>query len=327
MKKVLITARLFGYLSDSSFEPFRQADIRIADNPYRGQVPTEQQLIEMVNDVDGIIPGIEKITAIVLSSAPRLKVISRFGTGIDNIDLQAVADRGIVLTKVPEVNSEAVADMAFGLMLALARKIPMLRKEVHSGRWPLAVGSSVHGKTLGIIGLGHVGRKVALRASGFDMRVLAAEIHPDHEFAGRQGIHLVSIEELLRQSDFVTLHCPLTSDTKHLIGEHEFSLMKPTAFIINTARGGLIDEHALQTALSEGKIAGAAADAFEKEPAGLSPLFEFGNFIGTPHIAFCTREVLERMEAIAAHNLISALDGNLPEHTVDLSRWKKGRTL
>jgi D-3-phosphoglycerate dehydrogenase / 2-oxoglutarate reductase len=324
MKQVLVTARLFGYLSDSAFEPFKRAGIRVVDNPCRGRMPTEQQLIELLSDVDGIIPGNEKMSAKVLACAPRLKVISRFGTGIDNIDLQAAADRGIVVTRVPEVNGDAVADMTFGLLLSIARQIPVLREKVRTGQWPLVVGSSVYGKTLGIIGLGHIGKKVASRAAGFGMTLLAHEPNPDYAFVQEHHIGLTSLEDLLAASDFVTLHCPLTPETRHTIGEREISLMKPTAFIINASRGGVIDEQSLYQCLKSGRIAGAAVDVFEKEPAENSPLPSLDNFIGTPHIAFCTTDVLARMEGIAAQNMIDVLAGKLPEHTVGLSRYAKG---
>jgi D-3-phosphoglycerate dehydrogenase len=321
MKKVLVTARLFGYCSDDAFQMLRNAGFIVVDNPYRGKIPTQEQLCELIDDVDGIIVGNEAINKNVLSHALRLSVISRFGTGIDNIDLLTVAARGIILTKVPGVNSDAVADMAFAMLLSVARQITALHIQLCKGHWPLAVGAAVNGRTIGIVGLGQIGRKVAMRARGFQMNIIGSELHPDHEFIRLHNIRLANLDELLRDSDFISLHCPLTSETHHLIGRQELSIMKPTAFLINTARGGLIDEHALYDALLSGQIAGAASDAFEHEPLHDSPLLKLNNFIATPHIAFCTREVLSLMEKISVQNLMDVFAGRHSENIVDLSQY------
>jgi D-3-phosphoglycerate dehydrogenase len=317
MPRVLITARIYGYLSDAGFEFFRKRGIDVVSNPYRGKGLTEAQLLELTGGVDGLLTGVDRVTRKVIEAADRLKVISKFGTGVDNIDVQAATERGIIVTSAPGANSESVADMTFALILAVARNLPSAFNRVRGGEWPLMVGTEVYGKSLGLIGLGEIGRRVARRASAFSMNILAHDVFPDEEFIRERRITLVPLETLLQESDFVSVHVPLTENTKHLIGRKELEMMRPSAFLINTARGGIVDEDALYEALGSGRIAGAGFDVLESEPPADRRLLRLDNFILTPHISPFTKEAIARVEQVSAQNIVDVLEGRTPSCIVN----------
>lgn len=238
-----------------------------------------------------------------------LKVISRYGAGYDRVDINAAKRRNIVVTNTPGVNSNSVADLAFALMLAVARRIPLLDKKVKEGNWPRVTGTEVYNKTLGIVGLGAIGKGVALRAKGFSMRVLAYDPYADKAFAEENGIFLVSFDELVRQADYISLHLPLNEHTRNIISEDAISKMKRGAILVNTARGSLIDEVAAYNALVSGHLGGLGLDAFEKEPPEISPLFFLDNVVTTPHAGAHTAEAVAAMGILSVQNLINVLSG------------------
>lgn len=220
-----------------------------------------------------------------LSRAPKLQIVCKHGVGVDNIDLIAAQARGVFVTNVPDANKHAVADFAFALILNIARQVTTAATATRAGQWPRIFATDVYGKTLGIIGLGNIGKQVALRASGFNMRVLAFDFYPDEKFASEHNIEFVSLNELTAQSDFITLHTPLTPETRNLFDSSRLRMMKKSAFLINVSRGGVVNEEQLYHALTDNVIAGAAADVFDREPLETHPLFSLANFIPTSHIA------------------------------------------
>jgi glyoxylate reductase len=258
----------------------------------------------------------ERIDAAVINGSPRLRAISNYAVGYDNIDVDAATRRGIPVGNTPDVLTEATADLTFALLLAAARKLPEAIDAVREGDWLTwdpgrYLGQEVHGATLGIIGFGRIGRAVAKRAEGFDMTVL-------HASARATASTRRPLEALLQQSDFVSIHCPLTPETHHLIDAAALEQMRPTAILINTARGPIVDQHALRQALSDGTIAGAALDVTDPEPppAG-DPLLSAPNLIVAPHIGSATRATRERMTELAVENLLAGLEGRAMPHQVN----------
>ena len=310
MHSVLVTARIFGQISDQAFDVFRKNGLKVVPNPYRGKKLSEIELIELIGGVDALVSGLDQVTAKVIGASDQLKVISMFGTGVDHIDVKAATEKGIVVTNTPAVNSDAVADMTFALMLAISRKIPFAFDQIKEQKWPLIIGVEVCNKTLGLIGLGQIGKRVALRAAGFNMKILANKRFRDEPFINEKKIKLVPLNQLLRESDFVSIHVPLTPETRDLIGPDQFEIMQPTACLINTARGGIVDESALYDALKSGKIAGAAFDVLKEEPLKERRLLELENFILTPHISAFTREAIEKTEKLSAQNVVDVLKGH-----------------
>lgn len=274
-----------------------------------GRPLQENELIEYLSGCDGMIAGLDFITEKVMENAQPLKVISRYGVGCDRVELAAAKRKGIVVTNTPGTNSTAVAELAFGLMLALSRKIPMLDRQTKGGLWVRSMGSELGGKTLGILGLGTIGKLAARQAQGFSMRVCAFDPYLDQNYAKQNQIDSVSLEELMQCSDYISLHLPLTNETRHIIDSKRIAAMKDGVVIVNTARGGLIDEAAACTAIETGKIGGLGLDSFELEPPQPSRLFEFDNVVLTPHAGAHTKEAVEKMASAAVLNLIDVLCG------------------
>lgn len=267
-------------------------------------------LLEMVEDVDGlIIRSATKVTAEVIAHAHRLKVIGRAGTGLDNVDIPAATKQGIVVMNTPGVNAITTAEHAISLLLALARNIPQAAHSMREGRWEKKrfQGREVYNKTLGIIGLGRIGTVVASRAQGLKMRILGYDPYVKREMVTSCGVEMVSLDELLARSDFITLHTPKTKDTTHILNRDAFRKIKPGVMIINCARGGLIDEAALLEALQEGRVAGAALDVFEQEPPVGNPLLLMGNVICTPHLGASTEEAQAKVSMAIAEQVVDYL--------------------
>ena len=274
--------------------------------------PPYEELRRRTADADGLLSLLtDRVDAELIDASPKLRAIANYAVGYDNIDLAAAATRGIPIGNTPDVLTDATADLAFTLLLAAARRLPDAIASVHAGDWltwePSGfLGYDVHGATLGIIGFGRIGRAVARRAEGFEMTVLHSDIG--------EGTPL---DELLERSDFVSIHTNLTEDTHHLINAAALARMKPTAVLINTARGPIIDQAALATALREGQIGGAALDVTDPEPLPADdPLLQVPNIIVAPHIASATHTARERMAQLAVDNLIAALDGRPMPHQV-----------
>jgi glyoxylate reductase len=273
--------------------------------------PPHEELTRRAADAEGLLCLLtDRIDADLIDGCPNLRAIANYAVGYDNIDLAAAAARQIPVGNTPDVLTDATADLAFALLLAAARRLPQATAAVTAGDWltwepARHLGYDVHGATLGIVGLGRIGRAVARRAAGFEMTVL---------HAGKGGIPL---GELLARSDFVSLHCPLTAETRHLIDAPALAQMRPTAILINTARGPIVDPVALRHALVDGNIAGAALDVTDPEPPSAhDPLLSAPNLIIAPHIGSATHSARERMATLAVENLLAALDGRPMPHEV-----------
>jgi len=304
--KILISSRSFGGCDKSAIEYLRGLGYEVALNPEQKKL-TEEEIIALIDDdVYGIIAGTEPITRKVIEAAKNLKVISRYGAGMDNVDLTAAEEKGVVVAYTPDAPSKAVAELALSLILNLLRGVSKGDRMIREGKWAPHLGGLLTGKTVGVVGLGRIGRALVNLLQPFKPRVLARETDPDPAFTSTHGIELVELKQLLGESDIVSLHLPLTPQTRHIIGEDELKQMKKEAVIINTARGELIDEKALYAALKEGVIAGAALDVFEEEPY-TGDLKELNNIILTPHIGSCTKETRTKMEKEAVENIIKVL--------------------
>ncbi len=265
---------------------------------------------------DALIVGGVEIRRDTIEASPDLRVISRTGVGYDAVDAAAAAENEIPVVIAVGSNHITVAEYAFGLMLALGRQMLPHHQIVIGGEWRRVPNIDLAGKTLGIAGLGRIGRALADRALAFEMEVIGYEVYPSLEFVESRGIQLVDIDELCRRSDFVSLHLPVTDETSKIINAERLRLMKPSAYIVNTARGGLFDENALYAALRGGQIAGAGLDVFEPEPPVGSPLLDLPNVITSPHAAGISRESVHRMGYQAVENALAVLSGSWPREIV-----------
>jgi D-3-phosphoglycerate dehydrogenase len=278
---------------------------------------TEEKMIAALQGMDAIICSSDPLPARVIESADKLKVISRTGVGYNTVDVQAATSKRIPVCILPGANRHAVAEYAFMLMLACARKLLENLAEVEKGGWVSHKGVELAGKTLGIVGLGTIGKEMAQRARAFEMKLLANDPVRDEQFAEAYGVTYVSLDQLLRESDFVTLHCFLDKRTHHLINAEKLKLMKPTAILINTARGGIVDGEALYQAIKEKWIAGAGLDVHEQEPLGESPLRGLSNVLLSPHAGAATVEYRDRAPILAADAVIQVLKGEHPAHAIN----------
>ena len=323
MNRVLITSRSFGKVYKSSIKMLEEGGCEIIKSPYPRALK-EKELLELIGDIDAVIVGVDELTARVIEIADRLKVISKHGVGVDNIDVEAASKKGILVTTTPGTNANAVADFTFALILSLSRSICKAEHSLKCGGWGRIIGHDIWGKILGVVGTGRIGRAVINRARGFNMRVLAYDIALDKKLASQLKVEYVSLEILLASSDFVTLHIPLTEKTRNMLGEKEISLMKPSAYLINTARGEILDEDALYSALREKKIAGSAIDVYEEEPPPAdSRLLKLDNLITTPHIAAYTYEALREMGIMTAKNVLRVLKGEPPISAVNFPQFHR----
>lgn len=313
--KVLVTPRSFRRTPGRHWEKLSQAGFEVLESPSDRPL-REEELLGLVKDVDAMIVGLDEVTRRVIEAAKSLRVIAKYGVGVDNIDLEAASEHGIFVTYTPGANAPAVAELTWGLILALARHIVFHHLQLKGGSLARRTGWELWGKTLGIIGLGSIGREVAKRAKAFEMRVLAYDPYLDQEHAREYGAELCTLERVLSESDVVSLHCPLTPETEGLLGRKELGLMKEGALLINTARRGLVDKIALYKALKEGKLGGAAFDTFEEEVELKSPLLELENFLASPHAGAATYESILRMAELAASEVVRVLGGQAPLHPV-----------
>ena len=322
--RILIT----GHLPENVISPLKekyQVEMNQEDRPM-----DRQAIISGVKDKHGLLPMLgDSINEEVLNCAPHLKMIANFGVGYNNIDVRAATARGIMVSNTPGVLTDATAELAFALILAVSRRIVEGDRMVREGRFKfwapmLFLGREVTGKTLGIIGMGKIGKAVAIRARAFDMRIL---YHNRKRIDSKEEKTLraeyVDLKTLLKESDFVSLNVPLTEETKHLIGKNELSLMKSTAFLINTSRGPVIDEKALVEALRTRKIGGAGLDVYENEPSLTPGLTELDNVILLPHVGSGTLETRIKIGTLAVENLIAGLEGRKPPNLVNPEVLKK----
>ena len=296
---------------------------------------TEAEIIELARDVDAILLRACIVSAPVIRAAPALKVVSRHGVGVDNVDVAECTRHGIAVAITEEANSQAVSEHAFACMLALANDLTRANAQVRQGKWERHkwVGVELHNKVLGVVGLGRIGSRTARQGRAFDMQVLACDPYVAAAQADAIGANLVDLETLLDRADFVSIHVPLNAETRHLFGPKEFAAMKPGSILVNTARGGIIDELALHEALVSGHLFAAALDVFETEPmAENHPLLDLENVLLSPHVAGQSTESMVRMSVGAAENIRRVLRGERPSYLVnpevlrDRSRvnWRNG---
>jgi D-3-phosphoglycerate dehydrogenase len=307
--KILVTPASFKpSMENPALDQLRSFAGTLVFNPHNRPL-SEEELMPLLDGCDGCIAGLDPFNRTVIYSARTLKVISRYGAGVDNVDLAAAGERKITVCNTPGVNAEAVADLAFGLMLCLARKLPPLDRNTREGKWARSIGTELYKKTIGILGLGAVGKAVARRAAGFSMKVLACDPALDIAYAQAQGIMPVDLDKLVSESDIVSLHLPLKADTRHIISADIMRTMKKGTLLINTARGGLIDEAAACELLRSGHLGGMGLDVYEIEPPHGQVLFSLDNVVLTPHTAARTVEATALMAAVSVRNLIDVLSG------------------
>jgi D-3-phosphoglycerate dehydrogenase len=307
--KVLITAPRACQVIDRYRDELGSAGCALIEHPAVERL-SEDELLPLVGDVDGIVCGDDRITARVLDAAPRLKVIAKWGTGIDSIDLEGARNRGVQVCNTPGAFTDPVADSVLGYVLLFTRRLDAMTSDMREGRWERQPLRAMRECTLGIIGFGNIGRAVARRATAFGMRVLAFDIRPlPAQLAVEFGVELVAMDRLLSESDFITLHADLRPDSRHLIDAVRLARVRPSAVLINTARGGLVDECALLAALKDGRIAGAALDVFEDEPLPMQhPLRQLPNVYLSPHNANASPSAAERVHANTISNLLRWLE-------------------
>lgn len=304
--KVLTTPRSYGKTDPSLFTMLEQAGLEVVKNE-TGSILDREGMKRLLADCDGVIVGVDPLDAEVMAAAPKLKAIAKYGVGVDNIDLDAAKARDIKVSRTVGANSEAVADYAMTLILAVARKAVAIDSGCRKGNWKKITTRDVSGAVLGLLGLGAIGRHVARRAQGFGMTVLAYDPFWDEEYAKANNITRAEPEEIYKRADFISLHLPLNDETRGCIGAEQIAMMKPDAVIINTARGGLIDESALLDALEENRIYGAGIDAFAQEPPEDKRWFSLDNVVLGSHCAASTTGATINMGRMATENLIRDL--------------------
>ncbi|MEN3753718.1 phosphoglycerate dehydrogenase [Mangrovibacter yixingensis] len=313
--KVICTSPSFAKYDETPVRELKENNLELvmlpADAPLEILRPHLPETVAMIVAFTEVNPAL-------LSLAPELKIVCKHGVGVDNIDLEATRQRGIYVTNVPDANKHAVADFAFSLILNCARQTNTAIEQTRAGKWPRIFATDVYGKTLGIIGLGNIGKQLALRAKGFNMKILAFDFFPDNAFATQHGIEFTDINQLTEKSDFISLHIPLTDSTRNLFDIQQIKKMKSSAFLINVSRGGVVNEQDLYAALSDNVIAGAAADVFEQEPLADHPLFTLNNFLPTSHIAGYTDGAISAIGERCVQNIINyIIHGKQPENIMN----------
>lgn len=308
MKKVLITPRSYGkHNRDELVRKLNENGIEAIFNPY-GNIMNEEQMIEAIKDVDGVILGVDPMNSNVLSNAKNLKVIAKYGVGIDNIDCDYANEKSITITRTVGANSNAVADYAMTLLCAVARNLVDIDKGCHNNDWGKKEALDIFGKKIGVIGLGAIGKGVVKRAKGFDMEVYGFDVFKDDDYIANNDIKFTDIDTIVKECDFISLHLPLTNETKHILNKDNLKNAKSNLIIINTARGGLVDEDVLYDLLVEGKIYGLGLDVFEQEPPGDSKLLTLPNVIVGSHTAASTRGATIMMSEMATDSIIAELN-------------------
>jgi D-3-phosphoglycerate dehydrogenase len=316
--RVLIEARPFARFDIEHMQRLRDCGFEVRD--MRGSGVKEPAFMEALKQADLVLSGNDLVVdGNLLDSVPNIRAVCKLGVGLDMIDVGAATARGVLVFHTPGANDQAVADHTFALILSLARKIVRFHTGTRSGFWEhtTVLGMEIAEKTFGIVGLGSIGRNVALRAKGFGCQVVASDPFWPEAFAGEHKIGRVALDELLRVSDIVSLHCPFVPSSYKLIGERELSLMKKTAILVNTARGELIDEAALCRFLKEGRIGGAALDVLAQEPPGESQILSAPNLLVTPHTAAFTLESMDKMSKGCVEQIIEYAAGRMPRHAVN----------
>ena len=315
MDRILIAPAQLAGLESAFVAALRNAGFELVYPKRRAQM-VEAELIEALSGVKAVVAGSEPYTRRVLDAQPQLKVIARAGVGYDAVDVVTATERGIAVSITPNTNQDAVAEHTFALILALAKDIVPQHQGTVAGHWPRKANLPLRGRTLGIAGLGRIGKAVAIRGHCFGMKLLAYEPFPDHAFLKQYGVELVSFERLLAESDYLSLHMPATAESRQLINRASLAKMKPSAFFVNTARGALVNEADLVDALKSKRIAGAAIDVFEDEPPGDHALFHLDNVVVTPHAAGVDLQSRDDMAHSAALAIVSLSKGEWPAEKV-----------
>jgi len=328
MRKVLVGSRSFGnvvtvgndLLQDAGFEVLRvREEERPLDDATLSSIVSRER-------PEVLIPGAEPLPRTVLAAADSLRMIMKHGVGVDNIDLDAATSLGIAVANAPGTNADAVADLAVGLMLSLLRRIPSATASTREGGWKRYMGYELGAMTVGVVGTGRIGAGVAKRVSGFGAKLLGYDVVQRDDLQSAYGLRYLSLDKLLEEADIITLHAPLLPQTKGMIGEAELRRMKPTALLVNCARGELVDEAALHAHLQSNGIAGAAVDVFATEPPQESPLLKLDNVLATPHIGAYTHEAMEAMDRLCAETVIDALvHGNVPANVLNPDAFRNSR--
>jgi D-3-phosphoglycerate dehydrogenase len=306
--RVIISAPYMQPAIENYRSVFEKNNIEVVVPPVNERL-SERELMKWIDEIDGAICGDDEFTSKVLNAAKRLKVISKWGTGIDSIDKEEADNLGIMVCNVPNAFTDPVADTVLGYILSFSRKVPWVDKEMRAGKWEKQSCTALRSKTLGVVGVGNIGKAVIRRAIGFGMRVLGNDIKDiSQDFLQDTGTRVLQLDELLREADFVSINCDLNPTSYHLIGREQLGLMKATAYLVNTARGPILDEEALIWALENKRISGAALDVFEVEPLPEdSPLKQFENCLLSPHNANSSPEAWQRVHERAIENLLSGL--------------------
>jgi phosphoglycerate dehydrogenase-like enzyme len=315
MDKVLMAPMTLAGLEGAFVEALREAGFELI-YPNTGTQLTEEELLAFLPGIKASLAGSEPYTARVLAANPQLRVIARVGVGYDAVDVAAATKNGCAVTTTPGTNEGSVAEHTFTLILGLAKNLVSQHLGVKAGGWPRGATLPLRGRTLGIAGLGRIGKAVALRGAAFGMRLLAYDPFPDTAFAAHHHITFVPFERLLAESDYLTLHLPVSAESRYLINRQTLARMKPTAFLINAARGAVVNEADLLDALRNKRIAGAALDVFENEPPGKHPLFELDNVLLTPHAAGTDVQSRDDMALSAARAIVSLSRDEWPEEKV-----------
>lgn len=315
MARVLIAPVALANLQASFVDALKRAGLELVYHGHPAQM-TEEQLLVALNGIEASLAGSEPYTPRVLAAHPQLKVVARVGVGYDTVNLEAATKQGIAVCFAPGTNQGSVAEHTFAMMLAWTRNLINQHNSVKVGGWPRGTLLPLRGRTLGIAGLGRIGKAVATRAQAFEMEVIAHDAVPDAAWAAKHNVPLVSWEELLRRADFLTIHVPAMAQTHRMINAQSLAQMKPTAVVVNTARGAVVDEKALYEALKAKQIAGALLDVFDEEPPGKHPLFELDNVIVTPHAAGVDLRSRDDMALSAAEAIASLYNGEWPAEKI-----------
>lgn len=314
--KVLVTPTSFGKFNHALKDELETCVNEVVYND-SGRLLSSSELSELLPGFDGYIAGLDEIDAAAIRSTSRLKVIARYGVGVSSVDLEAAKKKGIIVTNTPGANSQSVAELTLGLILNLIRPIFFAWQQTRFGGWPRTKGLSLVGKTVGIFGLGAIGKEVVRRLSGFECQILAYDVAIAQDFVQQYGIQIANPDELITKSDVLTLHVPVTDGTRNMVNAEFLSMMKVGAFLVNTSRGELIDENALYEALENGGLAGAALDVFQDEPPGDGHfLASHPKVIATPHMGAHTDGAANAMGEMALRDCLAVLSGQEPQHRV-----------
>lgn len=317
-KKVVVAPASFGLMGKAALDLLSGKGYSLVQTA-EGSHFSAEELEEHLKDADALIISTDPVPGSLIEKCPKLKIIAKYGVGLDNIDLETAIKNEVLVTTTPGANTESVADLTFGLLLAVTRRIPELDRSMKAEIWEKLMGSTIYGKSIGIIGTGMIGKAVISRALGFNMNVLCYDVVRDPRVLkiNPEKVRYVDLNELLAGSDFISIHIPLTDETKGMIGRDEIGMMKPSAYIINTARAGIINEQELKKAVRSGKLAGAGFDVYEYEPPKDWELVKSERVVATPHVAVYTCEALELMAMSTAESIIKTFEGEVPVSAVN----------